>query len=140
MNRRSRYTLLSLCILFIISIAAAEIFQPRSMTARQVDSTMHISWTSASEAGVSDFVVMRAVGGSSNFTRIGRVTPKGIDGSVYEYIDTPASIFKTTSWWFSYMVVAEGPGGIVLESTTPFGGTLSSTPRTTWGSIKAMFR
>ena len=138
MNSTKPYLLLSLCLVCIVSIVAAAIIDDSSLSAKQEGEGIRVRWSSRNESGVASYAIRRAEGASGVAEKIGSIAAKG-DGTNYDYLDQ--SVFKTSGRYFRYSIVACGPQGAEL-SATPFIGTsmVSSTARSTWGSIKAMFR
>jgi hypothetical protein len=97
---------------------------------------IRVEWTINTEAGVDHYEVWRS-SGSSNPYLVG-VVQRGIF-----YLEDRNSLYKTEDQYFNYQVRAVGgPNGPVLGQSEIKGirFSTSSTPKRTWGSIKAMFR
>jgi hypothetical protein len=98
------------------------------------DGYIRISWTIDSEAGVDHYEVWRSCGSSIPLC-VGTVKL-----GVFYFDDKSVGLYKTEDQYFSYQVRVIGSnqrnsGVQGIRYTNP-----SSTPKRTWGSIKAMFR
>ena len=101
------------------------------------DGFIRVSWKIDSEAGVDHYEVWRSCGSSIPFC-VGTVKP-----GVFYFDDKTVSLYKIEDQFFSYQVRAIGPNQSTQSNSEPKGiryTSPSSTPKRTWGSIKAMFR
>ncbi|HTP80541.1 MAG TPA: hypothetical protein VMM57_09075 [Bacteroidota bacterium] len=106
-------------------------------TAYSNGSDIVIHWTSADETGVLRYDILRRAGTTGDFLAIVSVDRKG-DNSTYEYIDR--SVFKADSHIYQYIIRIENGENPPPETEPLTVSHLSSAARSTWGSIKAMFR
>lgn len=113
-----------------------------TLGAKQWGNVIRVSWISESEDGVSNFEVYRS---TSKESSIGvciknKITPRG-SGSMYT-IEDNCDLLKTEASIYYYKIKTIYADGSAIFSdaiSTVYYGA-SSTPKRTWGSIKAMFR
>jgi hypothetical protein len=131
-----RSIVLTLGVLLTLSVALAVIIKDRP-TAFSNGSDIILHWSTTDESGVQKFEVCRRTGTMGDFLTLGSVDKKG-DNSSYEYVDR--SVFKAESHIYQYKIRIINAQSPVLETETISVSHLSSTAKSTWGSIKAMFR
>ncbi len=105
--------------------------------ARPGTDRVEISWITASEDNVKQFVVFRGRE-TDSMVELGRINTRG-PGSQYLFVDNEV-MFKSTHITYYKVRAVDGNGNIIEESQT-----LSVIPNVsgvfrTWGAIKAMFR
>lgn len=100
------------------------------------DGTMRISWSIGSEDGIDHYEIFRSSGTTGQFSQIGDV-PRG----TFTFVDS-YDLFKTTGKYFRYQIKALHAETVVSQSAIVGASynSISSTAKSTWGSIKAMFR
>jgi hypothetical protein len=110
----------------------------KSISVKAFDGYIRVSWEIDSEAGVDHYEVWRSCGISAPI-QVGDDLKPG----VRYFDDKTDGLYKTEDQYFSYQVRIIGPN----QSTIGNSGVdriryinPSSTPKRTWGSIKAMFR
>ena len=103
--------------------------------ARSENENVVISWQTAEEVNVTQFVIERKAS-NSVFLEIGRVDAKG-DNSLYSFTDQNA--YKSDDVIFIYRLKIVGNDSISYSNEITVSHTTSVGKRT-WGSIKALFR
>ena len=138
MKSRQKYSLLIILFLILSSLSLAQTSTPQiTGVSVQGDGTILVNWTIGSDNGVSYYGIYRSTGSDGNFIDIGSV-PKGTSS----FVDKN-DLFKTTSTYFCYKVIAFNADKTILSQSTPVVvsyNSTSSAAKRTWGSIKAMFR
>src|SRR5512134_1793897 len=97
---RTSLSMMMVALLTVSIVALSAVIKDRP-TASSNGSDIVIRWTSESEAGVQQFVLVRRAGTEGEFLPVATLLPKG-DRSSYEYIDR--SVFKATATVFQYRV------------------------------------
>ncbi len=105
--------------------------------ARSDGNAIVVSWSMIDESDVQYYEVMRRYGVNGDFEVIAQIQKKG-NNSTYEYRDL--SVFKTEDGLYFYKVRIVTGAYPAPETPVASVSHLSSTPKRTWGSIKAMFR
>ncbi len=106
--------------------------------ARSDGNAIVISWSMIDESDVQYYEVLRRYGVDGDFTVVSPQIQKKGNNSTYEYRDL--SVFKTEDGFYSYKVRIVTGAYPAPETPVASVSHLSSTPKRTWGSIKAMFR
>lgn len=133
---RTRPVILMTLLVSVMVAALAAVIKDRP-TAMSNGSDIVLRWNTEDEAGVHAFVVIRRSGVEGEFMPIATVGPKG-NNSSYEYADR--SVFKFSGGIFQYRIRVQNGQTPWPESEIVTVSHVSSAPRRTWGSIKAMFR
>ena len=138
MKTIARLILSVLLAVLVVGTLSAIVIKDRP-TAQSNGSSIVVRWATLDETGVQGFQVLRRSGISGDFVPINGtlIVPKG-NNSTYEYTD--ADVFKITSGLFQYKVRIVNGDNPSPETEIVSVSHVSSAPRRTWGSIKAMFR
>lgn len=96
-----------------------------------------IEWETGEESNLKHFIIERKTPETSNWIEVVNIQPKG-SNSFYSYVDE--SIFKQNNYAFNYQLkIVENNGQYSYSRSITI--TLNpSSVKSTWGSIKAMFR
>ena len=137
MKTRKTYFLLVVITILLSSMVFSQMSNPQiTKASMQSDGTVLICWTFDMDGNVGHYEIWRSTDVNGPFSQIGDVQK----GTFY-FIDKN-DLFKTVDKLFYYKVKAVGTTGYSQTSSSMsvlYSGT-SSTPKRTWGSIKAMFR
>ncbi|MBU1096004.1 MAG: hypothetical protein CVV23_11540 [Ignavibacteriae bacterium HGW-Ignavibacteriae-2] len=129
-------TLLISFFIFLSINLIAEAFLV-SFNARSESDKIILTWQTAQEINIKEFVVERESSNSS-FVEIARIKATG-DNSVYTYIDENA--FKTADAIYKYRLkIVEYNSNNPTYSMEVVVSHSPSPVKRTWGSIKALFR
>lgn len=124
----------------IITVASVYLFAGAFLTffhARSENENVAISWQTAEETNITDFVIERKAS-NSVFMEIGIVEAKG-DNSLYSFIDQNA--YKSDDVIFIYRLkIMPNDNTIPSYSKEITVSHTTSVGKRTWGSIKALFR
>jgi hypothetical protein len=97
---------------------------------------IRIEWETGEETNLDHFVIERKTP-ESEYIEIATIQPKG-SNSFYSYKDE--SVFKPNDFLFVYRLKIVDNNGISSHSSTISVTLRPSSVKSTWGSIKAMFR
>lgn len=123
----------------IITVASVYLSAGAFLTffhARSENENVAISWQTAEETNITDFVIERKAS-NSVFMEIGIVEAKG-DNSLYSFIDQNA--YKSDDVIFIYRLKIIGTDNTYSYSKEITVSHTTSVGKRTWGSIKALFR
>jgi fibronectin type 3 domain-containing protein len=137
MKATQRYFLLVGLTIIFSSLVLAQMSGPQiTKASMQNDGTVLINWAFDLDNSVEHYEIYRSTDVNGPFNQIGNA-PKG---TLY-FIDKN-DLFKTVDKLFYYKVKAVMGAGYsqTSSSMSVFYSIASSTPKRTWGSIKAMFR
>lgn len=137
----ARRLLSSIFLLSVPFLAFSNVFKQNPV--HVASSAMTIRWETSDESGVAGFEVYRKeVRDGADWYRVQAVLPRHQSNSIYQIVDN--EIFKNADRLLVYKVVAVDGNGTPIEAvqiTVPFSTNgLTSAAKSTWGSIKAMFR
>jgi hypothetical protein len=127
---------LFLALLVVATVSAIVIKDPP--TAQSNGSEVTIRWSTSDEAGVVRFDVLRRAGTDGDFLNIGSVSQLKGNNSSYEFIDKSA--FKTEGGFYQYKIRIINGQDPAPETGVTGVRHVTSAAKSTWGSIKAMFR
>jgi hypothetical protein len=130
---------LSLIITFVVSALLFAGVYIEKFTVQSENGNVNIEWKTQDESTVSRFEVERKSGNSDSFIMIASVTPLG-NNSDYQYIDRSA--YKTTDALYVYRLkIIDKNSSVdpVYTNSITITHKVSSV-KSTWGSIKSMFR
>jgi hypothetical protein len=125
-----------LALLVVATVSAIVIKDPP--TAKSNGSDVTVRWLTNDESGVIRFDVLRRAGADGDFMIIGNVTQLKGNNSSYEFVDKTA--FKTAGGFYQYKVRIINGQDPAPETGIVSVTHLTSAAKSTWGSIKAMFR
>jgi hypothetical protein len=95
-----------------------------------------LDWQCSSETNLRDYVIQRKTV-SGNYSDIATVQPRS--DMNYEYTDQTA--YKNTNHVYVYRIeIVDNDGSVSFSKEMSVVSNLSSVYKTTWGSIKALFR
>jgi hypothetical protein len=137
MKHAGRLILLMLAVATVVGTLSAIVIKDRP-TAQSNGSDVIIRWTTADEAGVQRFEVVRRSGWTGDFIVIGVVEQLKGNNSAYEFLDKSA--FKSSGGLYQYKVRIINGENPAPETEVVSVSHVSSAAKRTWGSIKAMFR
>ncbi len=137
MKHAGRLILLMLAVATVVGTLSAIVIKDRP-TAQSNGSDVIIRWTTADEAGVQRFEVVRRSGWTGDFIVIGVVEQLKGNNSAYEFVDKSA--FKSSGGLYQYKVRIINGENPAPETEVVSVSHVSSAAKRTWGSIKAMFR
>jgi hypothetical protein len=96
-----------------------------------------IEWETREESNLKHFIIERKTP-QTNWIEIATIQPKG-SNSFYSFIDE--SIFKLNEYVFNYQLkIVDNNGNVSKSEQITLALSPSSVYKSTWGSIKAMFR
>lgn len=130
---------LSLIISIVASLLLfAGVFIER-FAAKSESGNVVIEWSTREESSVSRFEIERRSGSSDNFQFLISIDPKG-NNSEYQYIDRSA--YKTADAVYIYRlkVIDKNPSVAPVYTNAITVSHKVSSVKSTWGSIKSMFR
>jgi hypothetical protein len=133
-----KYLFAVIILLFILAGMTLAQSNPTITDVKAYDGFIRISWKVDSEVGVDHYEVWRSCGISVPI-QVGFDLKPG----VHFFDDKTVGLYKTEDQYFSYQVRAIGPNQSTQSNSKVEGiryTNPSSTPKRTWGSIKAMFR
>ena len=137
MRSIARFILPIFLALLVVATVSAIVIKDRP-TAQSNGSDVTIRWNTSDETGVVRFEVLRRSGIAGDFTIVGSVEQLKGNNSSYEFVDKSA--FKTTGGLYQYKIrIINGQVPAPETEIVPVAH-LTSAAKSTWGSIKAMFR
>ena len=99
-----------------------------------------LKWKVRSEKNIKGYEVERSLDGN-NFERLDLIKAKENSNDTNEYSYVDRSVFKSSSYTFTYRLkILENEGAYSYSKTLSVTPHTSGVGRFTWGSIKAMFR
>lgn len=124
-------------MLLVVATVSAIVIKDRP-TAQSNGTDITIRWNTSDESGVVRFDVLRRAGTDGDFLVIGSVDQLKGNNSSYEFVDKSA--FKSMGGIYQYKIrIIDGQVPAPETDIVPVAH-LTSTAKSTWGSIKAMFR
>jgi len=128
--------------LFIFLSATAILFAGFYLdrfTAKSENGNVIIEWRTGEESTVSKFEIERKSGSNNDSILIASINPKG-NNSEYQYVDRSA--YKTTDAIYTYRlkIIDKNPSIAPIYSNSISVNHKVSSVKSTWGSIKSMFR
>jgi hypothetical protein len=106
-------------------------------TAQSDNGNVAIEWKTAAERNIKYFEIERRSGNSEDFISINSFSPMG-DNSTYKYVDKTA--YKSTDAVYIYRLkIIDNDNSVTYSSQVVITHRVSSV-KSTWGSIKSMFR
>jgi hypothetical protein len=130
---------LSLIITFTVSALLFAGVYIEKFTVQSENGNVTVEWKTQDESTVSRFEIERKSGNSDSFIMIATVTPLG-NNSDYQYIDRSA--YKTSDALYVYRLkIIDKNSSVDPVYTNSIAVTHKvSSVKSTWGSIKSMFR
>jgi len=107
-------------------------------TARDNSNGVLVEWKTGEESGTSIFEIERSADTPDNFIYINSKNATG-NNSYYSYQDNSVDFGRTTSIYYYRLKCVEGNGNYTYTNHITVSHTVSGI-RSTWGSIKAIFR
>ncbi len=138
MKTTTRSLLLLLGLASLCAIVYAGVIIKDKPVAYSSGGDIVVRWTTVDETGVMRFDVLRRAGTSGDFSVVGSIDQLKGNNSTYEFVDR--SVFKISTGVYQYKIRIINGQNPPPESDVVTVSHVSSTPRRTWGSIKAMFR
>lgn len=133
---KHKLTYILLATVLLGGIALAETVYVRGLMVRSVNQQAVIEWSSTTEAGVTEYRILRSFDGF-RFHQIATVKPMG-DQQSYRYTDEDLFKDKVNTYYYRIQVaLSNGRSELSETADISFG---SNNVRRTWGSIKALFR
>lgn len=136
-----RYSFIQLiCIVFVLSTVAFAAVTLQYFTARDNANGVLVEWKTGDEGGTSKFEIERSADRPDNFISIDEVTATG-NNSYYSYQDNSVDIGngRNSALYFYRLKCVEPNGNYTYTNHITVTHTVSGI-RSTWGSIKAIFR
>ncbi len=136
-----RYSFIQLiCIVFVLSTVAFAAVTLQYFTARDNANGVLVEWKTGDEGGTSKFEIERSADRPDNFINIDEVTATG-NNSYYSYQDNSVDIGngRNSALYFYRLKCVEPNGNYTYTNHITVTHTVSGI-RSTWGSIKAIFR
>jgi hypothetical protein len=136
-----RYSFIPLiCTLFVLSTVAFAAVTLQYFTARDNANGVLVEWKTGDEGGTSKFEIERSADRPDNFISIDEVTATG-NNSYYSYQDNSVDIGngRNSALYFYRLKCVEPNGNYTYTNHITVTHTVSGI-RSTWGSIKAIFR
>ena len=138
---KSKYSLISLiAILFLSATAVFAAVTLQYFTARDNANGVLVEWKTGDEGGTVRFEIERSAERPDNFLYIDQKAATG-NNSYYSYQDNSVETgsSRTTSLYFYRLKCVEPNGNYTYTNHITVTHTVSGI-RSTWGSIKAIFR
>lgn len=134
--KRPFYIISALLFLFICGIlyAATEI---QYFTAKSEQDAILLEWKTGFEDNLNRFEIERSASEPNNFIRIGTVS--AIGSNSYYYYRDEMRMMGSTPIYFYRLKLIDGNGSYTYSNTISVTHIISGV-RSTWGSIKAIFR
>ena len=133
---KTKLTYILLMTVLFAGVVIAETVYVRGFMVRAINQQAVIEWTSTSEAGVTEYRILRSFDGF-RFHQIATVKPVG-DQQNYRYTDEDLFKDKVNTYYYRVQVsLSTGRTELSETADVSFG---SNNVRRTWGSIKALFR
>jgi hypothetical protein len=126
-----------LLILALLSTAVYAVVTLQYFTAKPNSDGILVEWKTTDEGGTSYFDIERSANTPDNFVSVKAINATG-NNSYYSYQDNGVSL-KTSSIYF-YRLKCVTPGGSYTYSQIISVTHSVSGIKSTWGSIKAIFR
>ncbi|MBX7042208.1 MAG: hypothetical protein K1X85_04820, partial [Ignavibacteria bacterium] len=128
------------CIVFVLSTVAFAAVTLQYFTARDNANGVLVEWKTGDEGGTSKFEIERSADRPDNFISIDEVTATG-NNSYYSYQDNSVDIGngRNSALYFYRLKCVEPNGNYTYTNHITVTHTVSGI-RSTWGSIKAIFR
>ncbi len=127
-------------IVFMVLVTSSLIFAAVNIqyfTAKNVSDGVLIEWKTLDEGGATKFEVERSVNTPDNFLYVNTITSTG-NNSYYSYVDNSVSSNGATLYY--YRLKCKDASGNYTYSNSITVSHIISGIRSTWGSIKAIFR
>jgi len=130
---------LSLIVTFTASMLLFAGVYIEKFIAKSESGNVTIEWTTREEGTVLRFEIERRSGNSESFMAIASVDPKG-NNSEYQYIDRSAYKSADAVYVYRLKVVDKNPSVTPVYTNAVTVTHKVSSVKSTWGSIKSMFR
>lgn len=103
------------------------------------NSNVIIEWKTREENSISRFEIERKSGSSNDYVSIASIDPKG-NNSEYQYIDRSAYKTEDAIYIYRLKIIDKNPSVAPVYSNSISVTHKVSSVKSTWGSIKSMFR
>jgi hypothetical protein len=133
---RKPFYIAGLLLLLVIGVTYA-ITELQYFTAKSETDAILLEWKTGSEDNLNRFEVERSASEPNNFIHIGSVSAIG-SNSYYYYRDEMAMHYSAPIYYYRLKLVNHN-GNYVYSNTITVTHIISGV-RSTWGSIKAIFR
>jgi hypothetical protein len=136
MTRKVAFSFLSLIVTSLLLYGAVYI---EKFTVKSDNSNITIEWKTAEENNVDRFELERSSANSENFLLISSVPARG-SNSEYHFVDRTA--YKTEDALYAYRlkIIDKNPSVAPVYTNSVSVTHKVSSVKSTWGSIKSMFR
>jgi hypothetical protein len=129
--------------LFLFVVALYAVTEIQYFTAKNEQDAILLEWKSGLEDNLHHFDIERSASNTNNFIKIGSLNAIG-NNSYYYYRDEitsrpPGSPFEPSPIFFYRLKMVDNNGNFSFSQTISVTHIISSV-RSTWGSIKAIFR
>ena len=129
------FVILSLLVAIGVIYAATDL---QYFTARSEPDAILLEWKTGTEDNLNRFEIERAASDPNNFVLIGTVSAIG-SNSYYYYRDEMQEVNGPTPIYYYRLKLVNNNGSYVYSQTISVAHIISGV-RSTWGSIKAIFR
>lgn len=136
MNRNLRIVSLAMLLMAASSVIFAAV-NIQYFTAKNVSDGVLIEWKTLDEGGVAKYELERSVNTPDNFLYVNTISATG-NNSYYSYVDNSVSTDGATLYY--YRLKCKDASGNYTYSNSITVSHIISGIRSTWGSIKAIFR
>ena len=136
MVRKIAFSFLVLVVTSLLLFAAVHI---ERFTVKSDNSNITIEWKTGEEGTVDRFEVERSNGNSDNFLLIYSVTPHG-NNSEYQFVDKTAYKIEDGIYIYRLKIIDKNPSVSPVYTNPISVSHKVSSVKSTWGSIKSMFR
>jgi hypothetical protein len=133
---RKPFYIAGLLLLLVVGVTYA-VTELQYFTAKSETDAILLEWKTGSEDNLNRFEVERSASEPNNFIHIGSVSAIG-SNSYYYYRDEMAMHFSAPIYYYRLKLV-DNNGNYVYSNTITVTHIISGV-RSTWGSIKAIFR
>jgi hypothetical protein len=137
MKSLARFIVPLIVLLLVVATVSAIVIKDPP-TAQSNGSEVTIRWITSDESGVMRFDVLRRAGTDGDFSVIGSVAQLKGNNASYEFVDKTA--FKTEGGFYQYKIRIINGQDPAPETGVTGVRHVTSAAKSTWGSIKAMFR
>ena len=134
-----RKVILSFLTLIVTSLLLFGAVYIERFTVKSDSSNITIEWKTGNEGSLDKFELERATGNSDNFLLILTVNARG-NNSEYQFVDRTAYKIEDAVYIYRLKMVDKNPANAPVYTNSISVTHKVSSVKSTWGSIKSMFR
>ena len=134
-----RKVVLSFLVLVVTSLLLFGAVYIEKFTVKSDNSNITVEWKTAEESSVDRFELERSSGNSDNFLIISNIAPQG-NNSEYQFVDRTAYKTEDAIYIYRLKIIDKNPSVAPVYTSSISVTHKVSSVKSTWGSIKSMFR